>query len=115
VIHSLVVWLGAQHDAGERLAPAPRWQIEENRWSACRYGVQGKMADPHTGRPEPTASRLLGMLELLGEYARRVGAQRGLERALAMVEVNGAIAQRRAAGAGGARSATEWLADRFLK
>jgi carboxylate-amine ligase len=114
VIHSLIVRLGAQHDAGEQATRVARWQIEENRWSACRYGVQGKMADPITGEPEPTASRLLTLLEEVSEDAGRVGARRGLERALAMVEVNGAIAQRRAAGPGGARAAARWLADRFL-
>jgi hypothetical protein len=32
-----------------------------------------------------------------------------------MVEINGAIAQRAAAGRGGAQTAARWIADRFLE
>ncbi len=34
-------------DARERPAPepVPTWRIEENRWSACRHGLDGAMAD----------------------------------------------------------------------
>jgi len=114
VIHGLIHRLAAAHDAGEPAALVPRWRIEENRWSACRYGVGGIMADVVTGEPEPTASRLLGLFEVLGRDAERIGARRGLEQALTMVEVNGAIAQRRAADGRGSRYAARWLADRFL-
>jgi glutamate---cysteine ligase / carboxylate-amine ligase len=114
LIHTLIVWLGTRYDDGERAAGAPRWRIEENRWSACRHGVQGMMADLVTGDPRPTARRLHELLESLAEIGQRLGAGRALEHAGAMVHENGAIAQRRAAGSGGARNAARWLADRFL-
>jgi carboxylate-amine ligase len=114
VIHALIVWLGDRYDAGERTEAAPRWQIEENRWSACRHGVQGTMADLVTGEPRPTASRLLELLEAVSGVGEQYGAAHALARAGAMVHQNGAIAQRRAAGAAGARHAARWLADRFI-
>jgi carboxylate-amine ligase len=114
LIHMLVMWLGARYDAGERVPGAPRWQIEENRWSACRYGVQGTMADLVTGEPRSTASRLHDLLETVGGMTSDPRVREALGRAAVMVTENGALAQRRAAGTGGARNAARWLADRFL-
>jgi len=114
VSQALVAWLGARHDAGERLPVAPRWRIEENRWSACRHGVEGAMADLQTGEPRPTRAHLHELLHTLQPVAQRLGSAPALERGRAMVEVNGAIAQRQAAGAQGARKATRWLTERFL-
>ena len=113
VIQTLIAWLGGRHDAGEKLPVSPRWRIEENRWSAARHGVQGSMADLLTGEPAPTASRLRALLDALSDTAERLGAQRHLARAAELVEFNGAMAQRRAAGDGGARAAAQWLAQRF--
>jgi carboxylate-amine ligase len=114
VIHALVAWLGARHDAGDRLEVAPRWRIEENRWSACRYGIQGTMADLVSGEPRPTAHRLRELLQTLGDSELPSGMRRALSRAEGLVAENGALAQRRAAGDGGARNAASWLAGRFL-
>jgi carboxylate-amine ligase len=112
LIHSLVVWLGGRHDAGERLAMDATWRIEQNRWSACRYGVEGEMADLSTGAVRPTRQVLSELLDELEPIALRLGAAVG--RARELVEVNGAIAQRRVVGAGGVRAVAEWLVERFL-
>jgi carboxylate-amine ligase len=114
VIHALVKWLGARCDAGEQAVIVPRWRIEENRWSACRYGVQGTMADLVTGEPRPTATRLHELLETLGQGVDSPPLQRALDHAAGMVSENGALAQRRAALAGDVTSVAPWLADRFL-
>jgi glutamate---cysteine ligase / carboxylate-amine ligase len=113
VAHTLIVWLGARHDEGRAPAYAAGWQIEENRWSACRHGVQGTMADLATGEPRSTRRRLHELLDALAETGARLGVQEQLEHARRLVEVNGAIAQRRAAGAPGARAAAEWLSECF--
>ena len=44
-------WLAARHDAGEPLATADTWRMEENRWSAARYG-HGRRARPTSPRGE---------------------------------------------------------------
>jgi glutamate---cysteine ligase / carboxylate-amine ligase len=113
VVQALAAWLAERHDRGERLPVAPTWRIEENRWSACRHGVEGEIADLETGERLPTRKRLEELLATIGPVAARLGAERELERARALVEVNGAIAQRLAAADGGALAVARWLSDRF--
>jgi glutamate---cysteine ligase / carboxylate-amine ligase len=115
VAQALVVWLGGRHDHGERLPCSPRWQIEENRWSACRHGVEGTMAELASGEPRSTRGHLHALLDVLRETAVRLGTERRLEHARRMVELNGALAQRRAAGEEGPRGAARWLAERFSR
>jgi glutamate---cysteine ligase / carboxylate-amine ligase len=115
VAQALVAWLGARHDAGEELTVAPTWRIEENRWSACRHGVQGEMADLQTGERRPTQEALGDLLAALEPSASELGCGLELARARHLAEVNGAIDQRRAARNGGARAIARWLSDRFIE
>jgi carboxylate-amine ligase len=112
VIQALVAWLGEQHGSGKRLPVDPTWRIEENRWSACRDGVQGEMADLASGEPRPTRACLEDLLSTLEPFATDSGM--GFRRAREMVALNGAMAQRRVAEKGGSRAVARWLADRFL-
>ena len=114
VIQSLVVWLGSRHDDGERLPVASRWQIEENRWSACRYGVEGEMVELTDGRRCRTRSLLGKLVSTLEPFAADLGSTRFFDHARALIDVNGAIAQRRIASQGGTAAVAHWLADRFL-
>lgn len=114
LVHALVSDLAARHAAGETLAVAATWRIEQNRWSACRHGIAGEMADLQTGECEPTARRLARLIEGLDEGARRLGCAGALDGARRMLEVGGpAGAQRRAATTDeDLRSLVAWLADR---
>jgi carboxylate-amine ligase len=114
-VHAIVAWLGERHDAGQVLPAVSSWRIEENRWSACRYGVQGAMVDLETGERLPTRQRLHQLLDSVSQAAERIGAAPALEHARELVEVNGALAQRQAARAGGAPAVVRWLVDRFLE
>jgi len=115
VVQALVVWLGERHDGGERLHVAEGWRIEQNRWSACRHGVEGEMADLSTGGVRPTRAVLEELLGALQPVAVRLGSESALARGREMVEVNGALAQRRVARDGGPRAVAPWLAERFLE
>lgn len=115
VAQALVQWLGERHDDGEQLPVALSWQIEENRWSACRHGVEGEMADVHAGTRRPTRCLLRELLETLKPLAARSGSARALEHARRLVEVNGAIAQRRVGQPGGTEAVARWLVQRFLE
>lgn len=114
VVHALVARLAERHDARDLPAPVDGWRIEENRWSACRHGTRGTMADLRTGRPEATADRLHKLLDELEPTAARLGCAYELGGARGLIEVNGAQRQRAGAGSGGARVAAAWLAERFL-
>jgi carboxylate-amine ligase len=113
VTQALVVWLAERHHAGESLHVSPTWQIEQNRWSACRRGVEGTMVDLRTGEVHATRASLEGLLETLEPVATRLEAEPWLRHAHAMVQLNGAMAQREAAGGGGTLALTRWLAERF--
>jgi carboxylate-amine ligase len=113
VAQALVISLAERHDAGEALPVHETWRIEENRWSACRHGVEGQLHDLDDGSPRPTRARLHELLDELEPVAERLGSAAELEGARSLVERNGAIRVREAAG-GDPRAATAWLAERFL-
>jgi carboxylate-amine ligase len=104
VVHSLTAWLAARHDAGDLGEPVASWRIEENRWLACRYGVEGTLADLVTGERISTRERLLWLLAEVAPF----GEAEGLEHARALVACNGAMRQR---AAGDPVAAAGWLAD----
>ena len=113
VVQALVAWLAERHESGERLPFAESWTIAENRWSACRSGVEGELADLQTGELRPTSERLNELLSALAPTANRLGAQAELEHAGRMVAGNGAIAQRAVAESSGIEAVAPWLAARF--
>lgn len=112
---ALSAWLGERHGAGEPLPVDPAWRIAENRWSACRHGVEGTMADLQTGRASSTGELLEQLIDTLTPVAASLGAGAELERARALVRHNGALNQRRAAVDGGAVAVARTLAERFLE
>ena len=112
--HSLVAWLAGRHDAGGLGEPDPTWRIEENRWSACRWGVEGELADLRTGERVATRARLHALLDALEPVAERLGCAVELERARALAERNGALRRRAAARRGGMRGVAAELAGAFL-
>ncbi len=114
VAQALVAWLGERHDAGGLGAPAPTWRIEQNRWWACRYGVEGDMADLDTGVLRPTRECLRELLDTLEPVATRLHAREPLARARELIEANGAITQRRVAERAGIPFLPGWLASQFL-
>jgi carboxylate-amine ligase len=115
VVQALVASLGERHDSGEKLTVHPTWRIEENRWSACRDGVEGHMADLETGSLASTRAGLEELLEDLERFAARFRSQQALAHAREMVQANGAMAQRCVAQRGGPAAVARWLADRFLE
>jgi gamma-glutamyl:cysteine ligase YbdK (ATP-grasp superfamily) len=72
------------------------------------------MADLDTGEMRPTRERLRELLDTLEPMARQLGASDGVSRARELVEVNGALAQRRVAARAGIPSLPGWLASKFL-
>lgn len=112
VAQALVTWLGARHDAGEFLPVHPTWRIAENRWSVCRHGLEGTLADLDTGEPLGARERLRTLIEVLERS--QSGSAAWLGRARALVERNGAERQREVAAGDGLAELTRWLAQRLL-
>jgi gamma-glutamyl:cysteine ligase YbdK (ATP-grasp superfamily) len=71
------------------------------------------MADLHTGNQRPTRECLAELLAALEPVASRLGAEAELRSARALIDVNGAIAQRSVARDGGVQALGPWLAARF--
>jgi carboxylate-amine ligase len=114
VVHCLVAWLAARHEAGERLDAAATWRIAENRWAACRRGLDARLADLVTGEPRAARERLHALIDALEPVAPGLGCADDLRAARALVERNGAVRQREVAAERGLDGLAEWLADRFL-
>jgi carboxylate-amine ligase len=113
LVHALAGWLAARHDAGERLAVHPAWRIAENRWSACRYGMEGRMADLDTGRTVPTRERLDWLIESVAPVAGDLGCAGELDEARRLARDPGAGRQRRIAAQHGLDGLVPWLAGEF--
>lgn len=83
------------HDLVRRLAERPEpvhesWRIDENRWSACRHGLEGEMTDLVTGVRRSTRELLAAPAPLdRAARQRQIAAERGL------------------------RGLVAWMADRF--
>ncbi len=113
VVHSLIHQLCARYDAGEALPVADTWRIEENRWSACRYGADGRLADLATGETQTTRERIEALLDSLEPSAAALDCSSELSSARALLGAPGASRQREVAGRVGMRGLGEWLADSF--
>jgi carboxylate-amine ligase len=111
---ALVAHLAERYDADEQPPDAHTWQIEENRWSAARYGVDGTLADLVSGRRRSTRERLLELTEEVRPAAQRLDSAELLTHTRRSIERNGAIRQREACADTGPRALGPWLARQFL-
>jgi carboxylate-amine ligase len=110
VVHALVATLAERHDAGDLPEPAESWRIAENRWSACRHGVQGAWIDVRSGAARPTREHLHALLDELMAAAERLGCGAELAGARACVDAP-AVERARAADP---QSLAQSLVERFL-
>jgi glutamate---cysteine ligase / carboxylate-amine ligase len=114
-VHALVGRLCEWHAEGRDLPVPPSWRIAENRWSACRDGVEGTMADLGSGRRTPTRERLSALLDEIRPAAERLRCERELDDARRLVVENGAMRQRAIGRRHGPVAVARWLADRFCE
>jgi carboxylate-amine ligase len=110
LIQALVAWLSERSAFQE---PVATWRIEENRWSACRYGIDGGQADLRSGERRPTRELLHGLLDELEPVAERLGSAAGLAAARSLAERNGAVRQRAVFREQGSEGVALWLAERY--
>ena len=97
--HALVAWLAASHDAGDMPEPTPRWRIEENRWAACRHGLDGVFTDPGSGARTQARELIAQRLDALAGTASELRCTEELREARRLLTANGAERQREAGDA----------------
>jgi glutamate---cysteine ligase / carboxylate-amine ligase len=80
-IQAIVKRYGDGYDAGERLPPFHPMLTNENKWLACRYGLEAPLIDLVTGsRIRVSAARLVRRtLRDVEPHARELGSERVLE------------------------------------
>lgn len=94
LVQALVAWHGDRFDAGEPLgALPPKLLIDENRWSAARYGMCGQMIDHATDELVPTRTLVSHMLDRVEPVAERLGSSAQLGHVSRMVLLTGAERQ----------------------
>jgi carboxylate-amine ligase len=86
VVHAAAADLCERHDAGEALPVHDTLLIEENRWRAARYGLEGEMIDAAGERLRPAREVIAAMLDRIGPAAASCGATHGVALARALLE-----------------------------
>ena len=114
LVHALAARLAARWDAGTLPPPAPSWRIAENRWAACRHGLDAPLADLVKGERRPARERLAELLTDLAPEAEALGCAAELAGAEALLAATGSERQRLDFAAGGMRRVAERLADAFM-
>lgn len=112
--HALVAHLAQRVEGADVRPPAPSWRIAENRWSACRHGTAGTWRDVWTGRSEPTADHLHGLIDNLAPTARALGCEHELAHGHDLITRPRAAWARDVVAAAGLRGLVACLADRFI-
>lgn len=94
LVQALVAWHGDRFDAG--IAPGatvPQMFLEENRWSAARYGLDGDMVDFTNDELVPTRHLIAQLLDRVEPVARRLGSADWFDGLASMLDRTGASRQ----------------------
>lgn len=82
---SLVAHLVERFDAGEPLPDSEEWVVRENKWLACRYGLDSSFIVDHTGRRLPAVQIVADLVDELRPTAARLGCADELGSVLEML------------------------------
>jgi len=105
LIQAMAKELSEHHEAGHALATSfPAELIEENKWLATRYGMQGELIDLPSSARIPAADLARRVVERLRPHARELGSERELEGIEDLTE----------RGTGANRQLDDWRANRDL-
>ena len=86
LIQALVVWLGDRFDAAEELPKLERWTLKENKWRACRWGVDARLIVDQQGLQQPLVEKVEEVLSDLAPVAARLGSRAELEGVRSLLE-----------------------------
>jgi carboxylate-amine ligase len=114
-IRALTALLAARHRGGDLPDPAPAWRIDENRWSACRHGVEGRWFDVRGGAVRATRDHLYELLDELAPFMVSFASEAVLADARDLVEHPRAARFRAAVREHGLPGAMARAADDFSR
>jgi carboxylate-amine ligase len=104
LVQAMAKELCEHFSAGEALGTFPAELLEENKWMAARYGMQGELIDLPSSDRIPTADLARRLVARLHPHARELGAERELEGVTELIE----------RGTGANRQLAEWRANRDM-
>jgi carboxylate-amine ligase len=104
LIQAMAKELSEHFSAGEELGTFPAELLEENKWLAARYGMQGELIDLPSSNRIPTADLARRLAERLQPHARELGAEREFEGVTELIE----------RGTGANRQLADWRANRDM-
>jgi carboxylate-amine ligase len=104
LIQAMCKELAEHHEAGFELGRFPHELLEENKWLAARYGMEGELIDLPQSSRVAARDLALRIVERLRPHARELGSERELEAVVEMTEN----------GTGAERQLAEWRATRDM-
>jgi glutamate---cysteine ligase / carboxylate-amine ligase len=104
LIQAMAKELCEHFEAGRKLGTFPAELLEENKWLAARYGMQGELIDLPSSARVPAADLARRLAERLRPHARELGSEREFEALDRVIE----------GGTGAERQLADWRANRDL-
>lgn len=95
----------------------PIQMIEENKWRAFRYGVQGELIDFGRGEALPTKDLLTELVEFVDDVLDELGSRREVEHVFTILE-RGTSAKRQIEvyeASGDVRQVVDWLVEETVR
>jgi carboxylate-amine ligase len=111
VVHAAAADLCERHDGGCRSGAHDGIAIDENRWRAARFGLDGDLLDLASDRMVPARELIAELLERIEPAAGRLGGERGLGHARALLQRNTPGRHREIERRDGLLGLCAWLAD----
>ncbi len=94
LVQGLAAWIGSRFDEGTLPeATHPRMLIDENKWQALRYGLEGEFIDLDTDERIPTRAAIERLLTSVEPHVRELGSAEYLDWLAGMAQENGASRQ----------------------
>lgn len=86
VVQALVAWLLDLRSRNISFRTYPRSLIEENKWRAERYGLDGKLIDFGKEQQLPARTLVRELLRVIGPYVDRLGTRREVDHLYTVIE-----------------------------
>jgi carboxylate-amine ligase len=71
LIYLLVIKFSQEFETNGKLSRMERWILEENKWRAARYGIQGEFIDGKKGKTRKIRDTLLELYEELNRFSNK--------------------------------------------